>query len=287
MNYIGKVYRPPSEAYSFIVQATVGCAHNSCTFCSMYKEDRFAIRPLEDILRDLEEGSRLYPWKKVFLADGDALVMKTKDILTILKYIYDHFPAVEQVTSYATVQDILRKSPEELKSLRKAGLQMLYIGMETGSDKLLEKIKKYVTPKEMVEAFRKVKDAGFKSSVTLISGLGGLELSCEHAIESAKVISQAPPDFLAFLTLYLEPGAPMYEDLLSGRFQYMTPEESLYEIRLFLSHVNAPNTIFRANHASNYLALKGVLNKDSEKMIHKIDEVLSKHAFKPEYLRGL
>lgn len=287
MNYIGKVYRPPSEAYSFIVQATVGCAHNSCTFCSMYKEDRFAIRPLEDILRDLEEGSRLYPWKKVFLADGDALVMKTKDILTILKYIYDHFPAVEQVTSYATVQDILRKSPEELKSLRKAGLQMLYIGMETGSDKLLEKIKKYVTSKEMVEAFRKVKDAGFKSSVTLISGLGGLELSCEHAIESAKVISQAPPDFLAFLTLYLEPGAPMYEDLLSGRFQYMTPEESLYEIRLFLSHVNAPNTIFRANHASNYLALKGVLNKDSEKMIHEIDEVLSKHAFKPEYLRGL
>lgn len=287
MNYIGKVYRPPSEAYSFIVQATVGCAHNSCTFCSMYKEDRFAIRPLEDILRDLEEGSRLYPWKKVFLADGDALVMKTKDILTILKYIYDHFPAVEQVTSYATVQDILRKSPEELKSLRKAGLQMLYIGMETGSDKLLEKIKKYVTPKEMVEAFRKVKDAGFKSSVTLISGLGGLELSYEHAIESAKVISQAPPDFLAFLTLYLEPGAPMYEDLLSGRFQYMTPEESLYEIRLFLSHVNAPHTIFRANHASNYLALKGVLNKDSEKMIHEIDEVLSKHAFKPEYLRGL
>lgn len=287
MDYQGMIYRPPSEARSLILQATVGCAHNTCTFCKMYKDDNFYIKPLDIIFNDIEYASKRYKWQRIFIADGDALVIKTSDLLKIIEKIYKEMPWVERISSYATVEDIERKSLDELKTLREAGLYMLYIGAESGDRDLLIKIKKNLTPERIKEALLKAKDAGFITSVTLISGLSGILGSEKHAIESAKMMSGARADYIAFLTLYLEEGCPMYEDLIEGRFKLQTPEECLREIGIFLEHIDSEGSVFRANHASNYLSLKGVLNKDKERMINEIKQSLTTGMMRDEYMRGL
>lgn len=287
MNYQGMIYRPPSEARSLILQATVGCANNTCTFCKMYKNDNFYIKPMDIIFNDIEYASKRYKWQRVFIADGDALVMNTVDLLMIIDKIYKEMPWVERIASYATVQDIERKSIEELEILKDRGLDMLYIGAETGDKDLLIKIKKHLTPQRIKEALLKAKESGFITSVTLISGLAGIEGSERHAIESAKMMTGARADYIAFLTLYLEEGCPMYEDLIEGRFKLQTPKECLREIGIFLDHIDSEGSVFRANHASNYLSLKGVLNKDKDRMINEIKNSLTSGLMRDEYMRGL
>lgn len=212
MRYEGIVYRPPSEARSLIIQVTIGCAHNTCTFCNMYKEKEFRIRKMEEIMEDLEEAShsRYASWiEKVFLADGDALIRTTPDLLTILDAIRRKFPQVGRVAAYGTAQDILRKSGEDLAKLKEAGLGIVYVGAETGDDEILRYINKGVTAAEIISAGQKLKRCGIQTSVTLISGLGGRGKVREHALSCAKLITEMNPEYASFLTLRLYEGTPI------------------------------------------------------------------------------
>ena len=210
MNYDGMIYRPPSEAYSLILQVTVGCAHNHCTFCTMYKEKSFHVKPLREVEEDLKEARSYYGNRslRIFLADGDALVLSQEKLCTILRLCRQYFPKTERITSYGTAQDILRKSKEELQELHELGLDMIYLGAESGSPEILEHIHKGVTVEEYVRAAERLRGTGIRLSVTLISGLGGQKMLEEHAVASAKLITAMKPDYLGFLTLLLEPGAP-------------------------------------------------------------------------------
>lgn len=287
MQYYGNVFRPPSEARSLIIQATVGCAHNKCSFCYMYKDDNFIIRPLEDIKKDLIEMSQYGSyWRRIFLADGDALVLKTSDLLEILKTIKQYYPNIERVSSYATAGDINRKSIEELKALRDAGLEMLYIGFESGDDEILRKINKGLTYKDYVSAMAKCKEVGFKTSITIIAGLGGVELMEQNAKGTAKIISETKPDYVSYLTMRIYKNTPLYLDYINGKFNMPNAEEILQEMKIFLENVDSEGTIFRSNHASNYVLLAGTLNEDKKGLIEAIDKTLKKKNFVPEILRG-
>lgn len=289
MRYEGVVYRPPSEAKSLIIQVTIGCSHNTCTFCNMYKEKKFRIRQQEEIFRDLDEMAELYGAipLRIFLADGDALILRTKDLLDILDYIHIKFPYCGRITAYATVKDILHKSEKELTALREAGLFMVYVGAESGDPVVLSRIKKDVTVEEMVAAAAKLKRCGIQLSLTLISGLGGKERLKEHALASAHLVSMMKPEFLGFLTLMLEEGVPILKEIHAGQMTLLSPDDVMKEMRLFLSHVDAEGTVFRANHASNYLALGGTLNRDIPAMLAQVKEAERKQRYKAEWYRRL
>lgn len=289
MRYEGLVYRPPSEARSLIVQVTIGCAHNKCTFCTMYKDKQFRVRKKEEVLEDFQMAYDTYGdrIRRIFLADGDALIVRTPDLLDILNFIREKFPSTERVTSYGTPGDILRKSVEELKSLARAGLDMVYMGAESGDAVTLERINKGVTREEIIEAGQKLRRCGIRSSITLISGLGGRERKREHAVESAKLISAIKPDYVGFLTLMLDESTEIYRQIQAGEMELLTPEEVVEEMRLFLTNVDSQGTVFRANHASNYVILKGNLNEDIEEMLQRLDEVEKAGKYRPERVRGL
>lgn len=283
MDYEGIVYRPPSEARSLIIQVTIGCAHNTCGFCNMYKEKKFRIRSLAEILADLTEVSHnpYAPYiEKVFLADGDALVMKTEDLLVILDAIHRLYPGVKRVASYGTAQDILRKSEEDLIRLREAGLGIVYVGAESGDNEILKYINKGVTAEQTIEAGQKLKRCGIATSVTLISGLGGCSKVEEHALSCAKLITAMNPEYASFLTLRLYEGTPMYADVVEGRFQRITPDEIVDEMEIFLKNVDSPGTVFRTNHASNYVILAGTLNGDIPAMLKKLEEAKRTHHYR-------
>ena len=289
MNYEGIVYRPPSEAKSLIIQVTIGCRHNQCTFCSMYKDKVFRIRSRQEIYRDLEEMSQAYgnlPLR-IFLADGDALTLDTDRLLEILSWIRKLFPACQRVTVYGTAGDVIKKSIPELISLREAGLAMVYLGAESGSDEILKHIKKGLGRDHMIRAGATLKEAGINLSLTLISGLGGRKHLKDHAILSADLVSRIRPDYLGFLTLMLEGDPPMQKEVEAGDMELLGPGEVLEEMSLFLEHVDSPGTIFRANHASNYLNLRGELNRDISQMIRQIESAKEAHLYKPEGFRGL
>lgn len=289
MIYEGDVYRPPSEAASLIIQLTIGCANNSCRFCAMYKRKQFRIRKLDEVIEDLYWVEKYYPYyfDRVFLADGDALIVKTPDLITILDKIYEIFPQTKRVTIYGTARDVLRKSHEELCLLRSHGLEMVYIGAESGSEKVLRDMDKRVTAAETVEACLKLKAAGIKVSMTLITGLGGRADSYEHAVESAKLVNAAKPEYLGLLTLNLEPDAPLTKDYLSGKFQANSPFEDLEEQKVFLEHVDSEGTVLRSNHVSNYVSLAGTLNQDKERMIAQLDAAIQSGRIRPERYRRL
>lgn len=289
MIYEGDVYRPPSEAASLIIQLTIGCANNSCRFCAMYKRKQFRIRKLDEVIEDLYWVEKYYPYyfDRVFLADGDALIVKTPDLITILDKIYEIFPQTKRVTIYGTARDVLRKSHEELCLLRSHGLEMVYIGAESGSEKVLRDVDKRVTAAENVEACLKLKAAGIKVSMTLITGLGGRGDSYEHAVESAKLVNAAKPEYLGLLTLNLEPDAPLTKDYLSGKFQANSPFEDLEEQKVFLEYVDSEGTVLRSNHVSNYVSLAGTLNQDKERMIAQLDAAIQSGRIRPERYRRL
>ena len=289
MEYEGKVYRPPSEAYSLIVQATVGCSNNSCTFCSMYKDKQFRARAAADVIADLREARSLYRnVARVFLADGDALVLSSERLLELLAEIKTLFPENERVSIYGTPQAVLRKTPEELRDLKDAGLTIVYIGAESGDDEVLLRIKKGATSAEIITSIRKLEDAGIAASVTFISGLGGEELSEQHAAGCARVITEAEPSFAALLTLLLEPDAPMYKEVQNGAFRFMTPEQIAIETLILLNRARPEkDCVFRSNHASNYVPLKGTLPRDNNQLIQTLKTALTTGAFKNDYFRQL
>lgn len=287
MEYEGNVYRPPSEAYSLIVQATIGCSHNKCTFCSMYKDKQFRTRPVEDVISDFREARSMYrAISRIFLADGDALVLETDKILLLLREIRELFPECERVSIYGNPKDVLRKSHGELVSLRENGLAIIYIGAESGDDEVLRRVEKGADSDEIITAVRKAEDAEIQASVTFISGLGGIGLSERHALGIARVINESRPSFAALLTLLLDPGASMYEDLAAGSFELMTPEQIAGETLLLLSQARPKaECVFRSNHASNYVPLKGTLPNDNDKMITTLKNALKNGAFKDDRYR--
>ncbi|HHU17300.1 MAG: radical SAM protein [Anaerovoracaceae bacterium] len=277
MRYEGSVYRPPSEAYSLIVQVTIGCAHNKCTFCSMYKDKKFRVRKLNEVLEDFDIARRYYRRvSRIFLADGDALVLQNKDLLVILNYIKKLFPECERVGIYGSPKDVLRKSHEELVELLEHGIGIIYIGAESGSDKVLADIKKGATRAEIIESVKKIEAAGIKASVTFISGLAGRDGWEEHAIESGTMISEMEPSYVGLLTLLTEPGAELHRDIIEGRFKTLSPIEVLKETELLLKNTNVTKTcVFRSNHASNYVSLRGNLPQDKEKMLQQLRLVMN------------
>lgn len=285
MVYEGDVYRPPSEADSLIIQLTIGCAHNTCTFCTMYKRKQFRVRKLSEVMDDLYWVKEHYPYRfdRVFLADGDALIVKTQDIITILDKIHELFPHVRRVTTYGAAKDILLKSQEELQMLRHHGLEMVYIGAESGSDKVLTDVDKRVTAAETIEACRKLKDAGIKISMTLITGLGGRADTQIHAIESAKLVTASKPEYLGLLTLTLGSEAPLKKDYLAGKFEKLNALEGLEEQKLFLEHVDSEGTVLRSNHVSNYMSLAGTLNRDRDRLIAQLESAIALGRTIPQY----
>ena len=276
MHYSGAVYRPPSEAHSLIVQCTLGCSHNKCAFCIMYKEKQFSINPLEQVLSDLAEARTYYSRiERIFLADGDALILPMDYLLSVLDYIRDHFPECERVSAYASTKALMRKSDSELQTLRERGLQMVYVGLETGYEPLLKKYDKGVTAEEIIEHSLRAKAAGMTLSVTAINGMGGREQSEEHALATAAALSRIKADYVAMLTLRVYSGTPLHDWIERGELTMLTPQKLALENRLILQHIDSDGSVFRSNHASNYLPLKGTLNRDRDALIEQIDKALA------------
>ncbi|NBH77183.1 radical SAM protein [Clostridiaceae bacterium] len=286
--YEGRVFRPPSEAYSLIVQATIGCSHNRCTFCDMYKEKRFRVRRLEEVKADFDLARAAYQRvDRIFLADGDALMCPAAHLAEILRYIREKFPECERVTSYGSPKSILVKTQEELNELHELGLEMVYLGLESGSDEVLRRVNKGETAAEIVRAGQMVKAAGMKLSVTAIAGLGSLERSEEHAVQTARALSEMKPEYIGLLTLLFELPTPLMRDWEEGRFYLMEPVEIAAETLTLLENIDSEGSVFRANHASNYVNLAGTLNRDRESMCARLREALAgKVRFRSEAFRA-
>ncbi|MEI6856269.1 radical SAM protein [Psychrilyobacter sp.] len=286
MPYEGAIYRPPSEADSLILQVTVGCSHNRCTFCSMYKGKSFRMKSKEEIFDDIDSYTNDF-YTKAFLADGDAMLLQTGLLIEIIKRIRSKMPNIRRIGIYAHANNLKTKSVEGLKSLQKEGLNIVYVGIESGSDKILEKINKGITSSEMEKQLVKISESGIKLSIMIISGLGGKELTYEQAVESAKLLNRVKPKFLSLLTLMLEEGTQFYRDVKNNKTELLSPEEILLETKLMIENLELKNTIFRVNHASNYLSLEGVLNKDRGRILEEIDIAIKDKDYIPEYFRRL
>lgn len=291
MRYEGQIWRPPSEARSYLLQVTMGCTHNECTFCSMYRDKPFRVRDIDEVIEDLHMARRYYQYiDKVFLCDGDALCLSNEKLLYIISKIYEILPEVSRVSTYGAPKDVLSKTDEELIALKEAGLEFVYIGAESGSDIVLKDIKKGATRAEIIEAVQKIERAGLKASVTFISGLGGRKNWREHAVETGTMISQLGASYVGVLTLLLDPSAPMYKDLMDGTFELLTAEEVVEETMLMMENIDVPKDkpcVFRMNHATNYVALKGNLPEDKDMFMAQLDYA-SKHqeVFRDERFRA-
>jgi len=286
------IIRPPSEANSLLLPVTIGCSHNKCTFCGTYLGVKFRIRPLEDIKRDIDKVAQNYSWslRRVFLEDGDAIIAPQPRLLAVLKYLNEKFPNLERIGSYATPQATLIKSVDELKELNRLGLKIVYMGVETGDEELLEKINKGANYAQIVEAGRKIKKAGITLSVTVILGLGGIEGSQNHALKTAQILTDIDPDFAGALTILLVPGTPLHKDWEEGKFELISPFQSLEELRLIIQNANFTNCFFTANHASNYLPIKARLPQQKAAVLKLINEVLATKdmsRLRPEFTRAL
>ncbi|MDC7125677.1 MAG: radical SAM protein [Spirochaetales bacterium] len=288
--YDEPVYRPPSEARSLIIQASLGCSHNRCIFCGMYKGKTFKIRSLEDIKNDIEGFSGNVSVSKVFLADGDALALDTEMLLKILELLYKNFPKLERVSIYANPGNILKKTLSELESLKAAGLKLLYYGIESGSDLILKKVKKGALFAHHKEAILKAHDAGFGVSATIVTGLGGQDLWQEHIEQSARLVSESTPDYLSTLSLMMDRASlSEFKKAFGEDFTEQDDEGMLREDRLLISEIEPQHDlVFRSNHASNALALKGTLPEDGDNLLATIDAALDgKLCTRPGWMRGL
>ena len=290
MRYEGTIYRPPSEAGSYIVQATVGCSWNACTYCDMYRAKQFRVRDLREILDDIRLAADRYGEQvdKVFVADGDALIMDLDHWEPILATCRKSFPSLRRVSAYATAMNLLAKSPEELQSLREMGLSLLYIGPESGDDVTLKRIAKGATFDDHVVAARKAHEARMKLSAIFLLGAGGVARSEIHARESARLASAMDPRFVSLLTLTVIPGTPIAKLEESGRFELPDVTDLLGELRTFVSEARPTDAIFRTNHASNYLPLSGRLPRDRERLVATLDRAVDGGVeLRPAWARGL
>jgi len=293
MRYQGVVIRPPSEADSFILQVTYGCSHNKCTFCPTYKGTKFRIRQIEEVKRDIDEAARS-PWffKRAFLCDGDALIAPMDKLVEILSYIRRRMPQIGRVGIYGNAKSVLRKSTDELKRLRELGLGIVYLGLESGDANVLRAVNKWGTPDDMVEAAKRVRDAGILLSVTVLLGLAGRnrERSLRHARLTARVLNRMKPDYASALTVMVVPNTPLFDDMEAGAFELPEPFEIIEELRELLRHLDLEGCYFTSNHASNYLPLKVRLPTEKGKALKLLDKVISTkddRLLRPEWLRGL
>lgn len=290
MRYVGAIYRPPSEANSLIIQATVGCNHNKCTFCGSYRDKRFAIRSTNAIREDLADARYMGPVQRVFLADGDALCIPQKRLIDILDSVNEFIPSVERIGIYATARNILHKSLEDLKDLQERSLGIIYMGVETGDADLLSKIRKGGTYEQLVEAGRRTKEAGILLSVTVLLGIGGVEGSLRHARETARILTDMDPDYVGALSVIVMPNTPLHEELIRGEFRLPDPFGLIEELRTMIAESSFTNCIFRSNHASNYLPVKATLPGEKEEILAAVDHVLRRRdrgTLRPEFLRAL
>lgn len=294
MRYEGNIYRPPGEWKSYLLQCTVGCSNNTCTFCSMYKSKRYHVRPLEDVLEDIEMAKAT--WYKntetVFLCDGDAINLPMDYLLTVLKALYKAFPRLRRVTTYAGPLSTLRKSPEELKTIREAGLNRTYLGVETGDDALLKHVHKGVGADGMLEAGQRLVSAGFDLWAIIITGLegGGKEALERNADLTAKMINDMKPKHLSSMTLMAIEGTPLYEEVQRGELTLQTPFETLLETRELVRQIELSGLHYTSNHASNYLPIKCTLKEDRDRILSELDEIIRREdpsVLRPDILRGL
>ena len=289
MKYDMPLYRPPSEADSLIVQATYGCSANDCAFCYMYKGKKFRIRRVPEVKADIDWCAK--QWSdvtRVFLADGDALVIRSSQLLEILAHLHKKFPRLERVTSYANPLNLIVKSEEELAQIRNAGLTLLYYGVESGDPEVQRQVKKKGDPESMAEGVAKAHAAGFEVSVTVLLGLGGREGSERHADRTAALLNRLQPEYVGALTLMLGPLEPVFAKSMGAGFEFLDKEEVLVELRRLVSGLELRSTVFRTNHASNWLPLKGTLNRDRAGLLQTIDRALSDPSLlRPEEWRGL
>ena len=290
LNYDAPLYRPPSEARSLIFQVTLGCSFNECSFCDMYRSKQYSERPWEEIKSEIDMMSQQLPeTTRVFLADGDALNLDAEYMVKIVKYIYEKFPNLERISCYAMPMNILKKTPEELKKMNDAGLNMFYLGIESGSDIVLKKVTKGATSKTIIKSVNKAKDAGYIMSCMVILGLGGKKYSKDHIEGTAEVISACSPQYVGALTLYLENG--IKEEFLQkydGEFVRLDDDEALNELENLLDKIDTKDEIiFRANHGSNAYTIKGTFPQDKQKMLDKI-RWMKEHpeVVRPQGLRG-
>ena len=303
------IIRPPSEWKSYFLPLTSGCSNNTCTFCGYYGS-KLQIRDLAGVKSEIDAlallvrgGIRLpdipgvvyavvqdWDGQRIFLQDGDALVYPFPKLLEVLRYLNEKLPHLERMGTYATPQDILLRSVDELKELKRLKLGIFYTGLETGDDELLQKMGKGVNSQQMVEAGKKVKDAGIVLSMTVILGLGGIEESQKHVLETARVLTEIDPDYVGALTLTLVPGTPLYEQWEQNEFHPLSPFQSLEELKSIIENSNFTDCFFSSMHASNYLSIRGKLRQDRERMLKQLDKVLAAKdpsLLRPEFLRGL
>ncbi|MDR3088193.1 MAG: radical SAM protein [Desulfobulbaceae bacterium] len=291
MHYEGDIIRPPSEADSILLQVTVGCSHNKCTFCSAYKNKRFKIKDDARIQADLDFAAKyLTRQTRLFFCDGDALIIPQKRLVAILQAIQERLPWVRRISSYANTKGIRMKSEEELAELRDLGLTLFYMGLESGDDQTLAEMKKGADAARMIECGQKAKRVGIKLSITVLLGIAGRDTtrSLRHARATGEVLSAIDPDFVGALSIMVVPGTPLYESMRRGEWQLSDPLEMLAELREMIAHTNLSGGLFYANHASNYLPVKARLPKDKAATLTLIDQALAGQVrLKPEYMRAL
>ena len=290
-NYIEPVFRPPSEARSLILQVTNGCSWNKCTFCDMYTQPqkKFRARDEEEVLAEIRQAAAIGPrFEKVFLADGDAMVLPSRRLMNILQAIREHLPWVKRVGAYCLPRNIRKKTAQELADMQALGLGILYVGAESGDDQVLEFIKKGESWQSTLDALLKIKEAGIKASVMILNGMGGVAYSNQHAVNSARLMNEAQPEFLSTLVVSYPLGDQRVVEGFGGNYQLPSQHDLFVELKTLISHLELTNTIFRSDHASNYLPLKGTLGQDKADMLAQLDMALEgRIALRQEWQRGL
>ncbi len=291
ISYHEPLFRPPSEAYSLILQPTIGCSWNRCAFCEMYTTKKFSIRDIKEVKAEISAmKAHADEVRKVFLADGNAMALSADYLMELLNSLNESFPRLIRVSIYALPKDLLSKTDEELYALREAGLKLIYVGIESGDDEVLQMVNKGESHATTVEGLLKAKTAGIKSSVMILNGLGGKKYSRQHAENSARVINAVQPEFLSTLVLSYPHGIEHYQKRFKGDFVPCEIPDLLEELRIFISKTELEQSIFRSDHASNYLILKGTLGREKERMLQEIDAAIANPGMaglRPEFLRGL
>lgn len=276
MNYEGSVYRPPSEARSLLVQVTIGCAWNKCTFCDMYGDKSFRVRSMDEIMADLREGARhKNHFKRIFLCDGDALALSAEKLFEILGAIQELYPGLESVRAYASARDVLAKTPEQLARMREMGLDMVYIGLESGSDKVLANVNKGITRAQMIEAAGMLKAAGIEQSLSIIAGLGGEEWE-EHTLETASALNEMQPEYVGMLVLTPGSDSRMYSETATACVHPPSAMQVLQEMKLLLENIELKDCFFSSAHPSNYAVVKGHLPEDKGKMVAFVSQLMER-----------
>lgn len=286
------IFRPPSEAKSFILQATIGCSHNECTYCAMYRKEsqKFRMRPMDEIKEIIDYASKNTQVRRVFVADGNALVMPQKKLVEMLEYLNEKCPEIERVGIYANIGDILRKGAKDLTKLRELGLEIVYIGFESGDEVVLERIKKGANFEEHVRACKMLKEAGIINSAMVLLGVGGVDRSLEHAEATGKLLTATDPEYVGALSLQVRPGAPIYDEAMEGKFKLPDKFQMIRELEVLVDNTELTNGYFFSNHISNYLPIKAKFPEDKERVLKEIRQVLKSNdesLLRPDYYRDV